>query len=209
MITIYLFWTWVLQLYKIARELLNVHSWLLHFSPPLSWSPLKQRISEKKLMGAGMASPRNGMLKSQNTKKVVLISKICMDSRVNQETEIFLLIPQEESSAPLHIFFIASLRTEDHTPPIHFKILPVTLVFNQSIIVVKIMSEHIWCFTDGCSYWAWLFEQDKKNPISDMVFIIIRKWDDKHSNNQKKKKVQRMIQVRGGEELNLLVTKWQ
>lgn len=132
MITINLFWTGVLQLYKTARELLNVHSWLLHFSPPLPWSSLKQRICEKQLMGAGMARPRNGMLKSQDTEKVVLISKICMDSRINQETEIFLLIPQEESSAPLRLFFIASLRTEDHTSPIHFKIFPVTLVFSQS-----------------------------------------------------------------------------
>lgn len=85
-------------------------------------------------------------------KTVVLISKICTDCRVNQEMEVFLPIPQEESSAPFHIFFIASLRTEDHTSPIYFKILPVTRVFNQSIIVVKIMSEHKWCFTNRCSY---------------------------------------------------------
>lgn len=63
-------------------------------SLPLSFGALlKQRISEKQLMGAVLEAPKNGMQKSQNTEKVVFISNTCVDSRVNGEMQKILPIP--------------------------------------------------------------------------------------------------------------------
>lgn len=44
-------------------------------------------------MGAVLEAPKNGMQKSRNTEKVVFISNICVDSRVNGEMQKILPIP--------------------------------------------------------------------------------------------------------------------